>query len=692
MPVTRPPRRWSARAGGVLVQVLVSTVLAPAQAAAFQASPPAVQVSTDGRWVTGDSPVEIDVDPPPAPGALAVMIGDEDWTAMFEPAGRGLRLRPGGVRLPAGERALVVYAVAADGWQELRRTSLRVLTRGGYERVDVTPTVEGTNKGQVGIGRYPDEAPTPRDTFQDVGASLGVTTTAVKNGWTTTVAGNVVGVSNQAEALRYAERQEEAPRLDLASYKVSTGNGTVTLAVGHVTFGAHRHLFNGFASRGLLASLRLGPRADVSATATAGSALVGWNNPLGIQDGEHRMAGVTLGLELAERPGGLRVEGSLLTATLLPRAAYNQGGLLDVERNTGAGVRVTATDPAQRVRLDGGMARTTFGNPLDPLLSGGASLVAVRDESRTARYVDVSYALVQRPGGSLSAAFRHERVEPLFGSLQSFVRADVLQNTVDANGTLGPVAIQASAAWSNDNLADVPSVLKTFTRAQQVNVALPLASVVRGDGAKGLPAITYALNRTHQYGGALPGNSDFEASHVPDQVSTNQTVGAEWQLATWRAGYRLNRSFQDNRQPGRALADLANLTHNVSLGVSAGVRADLGVELAYEGAENREQSRIDATRRVAVNASLRPTTLSTVTALVSRTTLGNDVDTGAHRSTDISLQATQTIPFRRPSGKPSAQVFVRYARMSLWLLAPDTGRVDERRLWTINTGVTLSVF
>ena len=70
-----------------------------------------------------------------------------------------------------------------------------------------------------------------------------------------------------------------------------------------------------------------------------------------------------------------------------------------------------------------------------------------------------------------------------------------------------------------------------------------------------------------------------------------------------------------------------------------------------------------------------------------------DVATSETTNTDISLQLSQTFPLsRRTSGKPEGQVFVRYARTSLNLLDALFGVNDQRRLWTVNSGFTLSLF
>ena len=69
------------------------------------------------------------------------------------------------------------------------------------------------------------------------------------------------------------------------------------------------------------------------------------------------------------------------------------------------------------------------------------------------------------------------------------------------------------------------------------------------------------------------------------------------------------------------------------------------------------------------------------------------METSENRNTDISLQLSQTFPLsRRTSGKPEGQVFVRYARQSFSLLDALFGVNEQRRLWTVNSGFTLSLF
>ena len=59
-----------------------------------------------------------------------------------------------------------------------------------------------------------------------------------------------------------------------------------------------------------------------------------------------------------------------------------------------------------------------------------------------------------------------------------------------------------------------------------------------------------------QHGDGVPENGGFSVSHVPDQLNRNANLTLAWQRTVWSLGYRHNVVRQDNRQPGRELADL----------------------------------------------------------------------------------------------------------------------------------------
>ena len=638
-----------------------------------------------------------------ADGRLAVLVGDTDWSALAEPGDAVLTIRPGSVGFPPGEHTVTVYLVSDEHqWQPIGTSPLRVLTPDGFEKQVVQPTVEVGLTGQAAIGRTPDVPAQPRDTFQDLNVRAALDTTHVRHGWTTTSQAQVVGVNYRPQALRYGTLADEAPLVDLGSYQITTGNRVVSLSAGHTTVGAHRQLLSGFASRGLTTTLRLGAVVDLSLAAVNGSTLVGLANPLGLGDGEHRIVQGTLGLELVPaRRGALRVAASVMDGSVLPQTNVNQGAIRDAEQSRGVGVQVTASDPQARFQLDAGLARSRFFNPRDPFAPVGLAIVPVLETTRTARYLDASYALVQgaklgaTATASLTAAVRHSRVDPLYRSVALPVRADVEQNAVDVTAALGAFTSQFTFDRSRDNLAEIGSVLTTQSRQVLWTSALPLQTFAGANPrAAAWPTLSYALSRMHQCGEDLPQAGLFDAlSQVPDQVSLNHVAGAAWQGAIWRGGYTWNRSLQDNRQVGRERADLLNVVHTFNVGAMASTRFDAGVELAFEDAENQESARTDLTRRVSVNAQWRPAARTSLAAVVTRNRLEDTPATSVRRTTDLNLTFTQGVAFLRTRpNRLQGQFFVRYVRQTIYGLVLGIPAADDTQFWSVNTGLTFRIF
>lgn len=639
----------------------------------------------------------------PADGRIAVLVGSTDWSALSEAGESVLTIRPGGVGFTPGEHQITVYLVNdAHEWQEIGTSALRVLTAGGFEKSVVQPTVEVGLTGQAAIRRTPEVAAQPRDTFQDLNLRAALDTTHVRNGWTTTSQAQVVGVNYRPQALRYGTLLDEAPMVDLGSYQITTGNGIVSLSAGHTTIGSHRQLLNGFASRGLSGLLRLGPVVDVSLAAINGSTIVGYGNPLGLADGAHRIVQGTLGLELVPtRRGALRVAATVMDGSVLPQTNVNQGAIRDTEESRGVGVQVTATDAVSRFQLDAGLARSRFINPRDPFAPTGLAIVPVLETTRTARYLDASYALVQgaklgaTATASLTAAVRHSRVDPLYRSVALPVRADVEQNAVDVTAALGAFTSQFTFDRSRDNLAEIGSVLTTQSRQVLWTSALPLQTFAGASPrAAAWPTLSYSLSRMHQFGEDLPQAGLFDAlSQVPDQVSLNHVAGASWQGAIWRGGYTWNRSLQDNRQPGRERADLLNVVHTFNVGAMASTRFDAGVELAFEDAENQESTRTDLTRRVSVNATWRPAARTSLAGVLTRNRLEDTPSTSVRRTTDVNLTFTQGVAFLRSQpNRLQGQFFVRYVRQTIYGLVIGLPAADDTQFWSVNTGLTFRIF
>ena len=681
-------------------------LLLPAPLSAQRRSDSALSVTTTfEKPVQVDEPIRLQLNRPlePATERLAVIIGQTDWSGLLVSTGGGAVLHRTTIPLPIGEHELQIYLVSpANEWIPLGRYRLRIVSAAATSaRTEFDPTFQLTNKGQVAEG-HRSTSPPPRATFQDFGLNGAIRTTLAAGGWTTKMQMNVLGVSNRQEALRVRDQPETAPLVDLADYLVSAERDRFTLSLGHVTFGRHRQLFNAFASRGVTAAVRFGARADVALSALHGSSIVGWDHVLGFERREHRVIGATVGLEMfPNRPGGLRLEGSWMDGKRLPLTGFNQGRIDDTERSRGGGVRVIATDSSRRFRTDAGYARSTFLNPNDALRAQGSTAAPLPQATRGARYVDLSYAVVhEKPVGlatraNVIAGYRHERVDPQYGSVAADLKSDLSRHAFDVRGNVGNATMQAAYTHARDNLDGITALVKTGTRAIQFNAAVPLSSffpVSTAANNRWFPMATYMLNRIHQRGtGLQPGPSP--TVQLPDQIATDQVLSFDWYMDRWRIGYHVNRTLQDNRQTGDAVTDLAHLVQNLTVDVTAGPRLGLQLAVGFEQAENTKLARVDVTRRVGLNGIWRITPSSVLTGVFSTTLLEDNGRTTDAGDVEFTLEIAKTVPlFGTRPGSRHAQVFVRYSRQAGHRIDRVFALDDRRRRWTCNTGFNVTLF
>lgn len=701
-------RRWFGTpclTGSLLALGLWLGVPSPGAAQeAGQALPPLL-VETDlpdDGWIESDRAVAIRLDRSLAEGErLAVFVGATDFTDLFRIGddGRRLTYAPRAVRFPAGERELIVYRLdEAGSWEELTRRPIRVRGALGMETLTFAPQVDLSVEGQLAEGHDPESAAPPRRTYQDVTGRLSLATDGARGDFRSSVQAAAIGVSHRPAALRFGELQADAPKWDLSDYLFEIQAGRTGFSQGHVSLGGQRHLISGFSSRGALLTARPTDRVDLALGAANGSSVVGWDNFLGLDDGDHRILSGSLGLEVLERPGGLRVELSGMDGSILPVSGFNQGAITDAEESRGFGAVVRAADPSGRVRFEGGFARSTFVNPDDPTLALGDVLVPVEEETRNARYLEASAAVLRGValGGSrsldLTLGWRHEKVDPLYRSLGAYAGADRLDHQFEAQAQVARIDLRGSLARSEDNLEDIPSILKTKTRRTGFGVGVPLPSLFAADASSGgaiwLPHLSWSFDRTHQFGDGLPVGGGFDPSHVPDQASVNHSVSANWSLAQWLSlGYRLNRSHQDNRQPGRENADFTNLSHGVTAGVRPLATLTFDVSLDLEAAEDHERDETEETWRMGFRTSWMPLDRSTLGFGVSRTVSEDEAATRRRASTLLDAQWSSFVPGLALVG---GGYFLRFAR-ALGETRDDVFDFDDRQeTWTFSSGLSFS--
>lgn len=668
----------------------------------------------------------------PGEGRLAAFIGSMDVTAFCVKDDSGFTYTPRAVPLPLGESSVIIYLVSQkDEWTELARLPLLVEepkprtdgTEGngsgtpgsptiptsqkndGADRFQFIPSVSVNVKAQSVALFFPQSSRPDRINFTDVAVQMSLQGNYSRGPLGIQNQFDLAGSSVQNEALRFGQLGTNAMQVDLSSYLMQYKFHNAKLAIGNVSFGSNRHLINGFSSRGISFTVPITKRFDVSAAAMNGTSIVGFNNFFGPTQSKHQVLSGALGIELlTDRPGGLRVELGTLHGSLLPLSGFNQGSVTDAERSLGGSIRVIASDKALRFRFDGGFARSRFTNPADPLLYQGRNVVPVTAVTRNARYLDVSYELLRgfqlTESGpvNLTIAFRHEQVAPLYKSVAASSQADRKNNQWDINGSIGQITLAFNHTRSNDNLGGIRSILQTLTRRSALNFAGP-ATLLWGNAENPsvwLPRLSYSFDRVHQLAAFVPINGDFfSPSQIPDQIATNQTFGAEWQLPrSLRLGYRFNHSFQDSRQLGRERGDLQNMVNGVTIGFSPHKKLDLSFDLNAERSSNFEPNTVDNTMRFGTGLTLRLTNTMALAMNVSTTGAGDRANTNSRRDADFDIQYSwrflnlEKSRFRKTQG----QFFVRYANR--YASASDRlfGFNTFTKLQTFNAGLSFTFF
>ncbi len=717
---------------GLLACANTLLLRASAQEAANQSSAELkVTASFADKQVAPDTPIELSASRATQSdeGRLAVVIGRTDLTSLFTAIENTLRYNHQLLPLPLGESEMIVYLVTPAGeWKEIARFALRVSNdkpaaqeqadkpkeananqqpdaaqqekaaqqsdgekqadaaqeknaaqdkpaqkRLGFEKLDFLPSVTLGFKSQPAQSTFPVENRPERATFNDLNLQMSLKSEMARGPFSSQTQFDLAGSSFQKEALRFGELGERAPQVDLASYLMQLQAGKLKFQTGHFSFGTNRHLINSFSSRGVMLSFPISSRADFAATIMNGTSIVGFGNFFGLANRKHQLVSGSLGFEfLPKRPGGLRLEAGMLEGWLLPVNGFSQSSVNDAERSRGLSLRLIASDPSQRVKLDAGFTRCQFTNPADPLLNQNASVREVPSITRNARYLDAAVevlkdvALTKEKKINLTFSFKHETVDPLFRSLGASTQADKTQNEFSLVGSVGEINAQFTHGRSNDNLAAIATIPETLNRANTLQIGVPLASLF-GNPAKPsllLPRLSYNLTRTHNFGQAIPvnGKLEIDPASLADQLSAAHAVTADWQIKKLRIGYRFNYSFQNNQQPGSELADFANTVNGFGIGIAASNSLDLNLDINAESASNKASATIDSTLRLAPAINWRMSKRATFATNFSTTVKGDRARTSRNRDIEFDAQWTYQFAVERDRfRKVQGQFFIRYA-------------------------------
>ncbi len=683
-------------------------VLAASMAALLAASPlhaGIVASNVADGWVSAGERLEIQLeDRAELSGTrLRVLIGRDDYSGVTTLAAPGLLyVDTSVVGLPSGTRELVVYSEAMEGWQEVGRLALRVRTRAGFEASEISPRLSLTNKSQWREGHRDQAPPPPRATYHDLAGNFSLQSRHTRGDLELASRVQLVGSSVRQEALRFGQRFDDAPKVDLAEYLLSLRHNDMAFDLGHVSIGNHPLLVSTLSSRGFEFSQRAGSRLDLRAAAVAGQQVTGYSRLLGVDFEDNRVTMATLGFSPLElRPQTLRLEVSWMDAERPSRSGFNIGQVTDAERSRGLGLRLSGQTSGRRMTGEVAWARSRYVNPEDPLLSFGQPLVPVVEESNGAWMASTRIALLQnRSVGdnrvanvSLNASF--QRVDPLYRSLGAFVQPDLQQLTVSLSGQLGNYSLQLRHSDQEDNLDRIPTVLKTRTRGTSADFSWPLGAL-RANPATGRslwPNLNLRAGRVHQFAANAPTPefSEFDSpSHLPDQVTTQYGVQANWSLGRASLGYAVNFTDQDNRQPGRAQADFKSLNHGLNLSWMLG--SSLSLTAGVSRARNAELERGIARYSDSLNAGLN-WRMGQRMGFAAAWQGGRNHDSLAqaearNRSLNATLSGDVDLPL--PGRRVPAQLFVAYSRQS----SSNENRLfgfDSRfGTWTLNSGLSFT--
>lgn len=632
---------------------------------------------------------------------VAVVLGKLDISSLFErPAPGRLRYSGRGPALPAGEQTVTVYDVdTAGAWTQIGQFPIRLLSPRGFLSTTFQPTADVTGAGQFGAQNKPVQEDRDRDQFQDATTQIGMRTELIRPTVTMKAEGQVAGVTNQNQALRFGSEGERAPRLDLSGYRVDLQRGSTLLSIGHLGIGAQRHLISGFQSRGVAVTVGEGRPVSLQIATLNGSSIVGWSNAFGLENAKHRVWSATVGVEARPRtPGLLRFELGLFQGSSLPLNGFNTGGVVTAETSRGGALRVASNALGGRLRFDGGYTTSRFGEAFDRQVEENLDVTPLETPTAEAHYADLSVDLLQNfkvgaaTTASLTLNLHHDFIQPQFRSLGVPLQADLQLRAADVAFSVGEVTGTLASRRTRDNLGNLDSLLTTRTATDGLSVSMPLATML-GEGAtqsSWYPTISVQAQLLHQFADVVPTDA-FPIDSLPDQLSRNVAFAADWQISAWRIGGRLGRTTQDDRRSSSGIGDLETDTGALTFDWAPRPRFSFGGDVGLDRSRSEEQQKTDSVFRWAARTNW--TVYKEVTLVGSITNIRgfDDLDQRDSDNLDSSLELSTGFRLSR-ADRRKGRVFVRWVDRRGDLLDRTFGLRDVRRNSAFATGITVSMF
>lgn len=642
------------------------------------------QTNNEG-WLKPNLPFKIKIDEQDtlSSTSLAFFIGKTDVTSFFNHEGANVyRYDASELALPAGTKQLIVYDRTGNqaDWNEIGTLELKVLTQSGFSVSKITPNIELNVNSKLSDSRSGDAQEPDRTTYNDFDSNISFESEHKKNGLTITSNSNIVSTTHREAALRFGEKGNKAPKVDLSEYIVSAVKGNTKVQLGHISQGNNPLLVNGLSNRGLNIEHQISKRISVGLAAQSGRQITGYNHLLGFTTSKSKIYTGTVGIELLERPGAAKLEVSYINGTTVAESNFDEGQVPTAEDNSGYGLRLTTNSKSGKLTTDTAFARSRYDNPTEDTLEfNGEQLVDVKPTTNNAYYTDIGYKLLSdyklsdTISTDLSVNVRYGRVDSEYQSLAASPNPDEELKEIGFTGQLGLVGYQAKYNLSRDNLEDIATILTTQTSSTQVSLNTSLKELFAKDkpdsmAYKLLPELSFSAQRVHQYAKNSPAteDSDFnDTNHLPNQLNLTFNNDLTWGFEKWDLGYQTEWSDQDNKQVGRDQADFKALGHQVSVNYRPKDTVTLGLSAGKIRNKDLEQEikRYDTTYGLNIDWNITPTVTLSASHNKNRNKDSKDISKSLNTTNEVKVSYQFKVP--TPQGKKlPGQAYLRYARQS----------------------------
>ena len=615
---------------------------------------------------------------------LAFFIGKTDVSSfMTKGADGSFVYDASSLALPAGTNELKVYDKSGgdSDWAELGTVELNVLSKGGFRVSKFTPNIEINSIGEVSqnLSGDTDSLLSPDDSNKNnISSSISFESEHRRDGLEITSNTNIVTTSRREAALRFGEKENNAPKVDLSEYIVTAVKGKTSVSLGHISQGNHPLLVDNLSNRGLMIQRQVTDRVSVGVSTQSGREITGSDHILGFTKSNNRISTFTVGVDLLKREGGAKLEVSYITGKTVAESNFDEGQVPTAETNSGYGLRLTTNSESGKLTTDTAFARSTYNNPTDQTLEfNGETLVDVKETSNNAFYTSIGYQVFSEKelsktiSADLSINVRYAETDSEYQSMAAFPNPDERAKEIGLTGRVGLVELQLKQIQSRDNLENINTILTTQTNTTEFALSTSLKEMF---GAKEgeepnkynklLPSLNFSAQRVRQFALNSPKteDSDFnDNSHLPDQLNLTVSNTLEWDFDKWSLGYTTDWSDQDNKQIGREKADFNTLGHQLSLTFRPKDSITLGISAGRVRSTDEEQSTKRYDNTYGLNLDWQINDKFTLSADHTRNRSKDNVDIEKTLTTSSGLKLSYQFNLPTPTGgKLPGQAFIRY--------------------------------